>query len=220
MKDNIPHQRFYNKVIKRIFDLFLSVTGLILLCPLFLLIAILIKLDTRGPVFFKQYRLGLNGSKFYIIKFRTMVVGAENMGSGLLITSSDNRITKTGDFLRKTSLDELPQLINIIKGEMSIVGPRPPATYSPYDGYINYPERVKVRFNLRPGVTGLAQVIYRNDVFWEDRFGLDVYYVENNSFLMDVKIIVNTILSIVNKKNIYGEELSDKSNSNLKRKEN
>ncbi len=123
-----------------------------------------------------------------------MVVNAENMGTGLCIRSiSDNRITKVGAFLRKTSLDELPQFVNILKGDMSIVGPRPPATYFPYKGYENYPEWAQKRFNIRPGITGLAQVVYRTNAEWDERIGLDIKYIDNITFITDIRLIIDTV---------------------------
>jgi len=152
-----------NLCLKRIIDIIGSLVGLVILSPVFLVIALFIKMDSPGPVFFVQDRLGLRGRTFRIIKFRTMVVNAENIGDGLRVKSErDPRITKVGRILRATSLDELPQLINVLKGDMSLVGPRPPATYHPYDGYAKYPEWAKKRFEMRPGITGLAQVRLRN----------------------------------------------------------
>src|SRR5690554_3546153 len=151
--------------VKRFFDFVGALCGLIILSPVFLIIAILIRLDSKGPVFFTQERLGKNGKVFNIIKFRTMIVNAENLGEGLRVSTEDDpRITKVGKVLRATSLDELPQLINVVKGDMSLVGPRPPATYHPYDGYVNYPDWAKKRFEMRPGITGLAQITVRNSV--------------------------------------------------------
>src|SRR5699024_4619712 len=142
----------FNLVLKRLIDLVGSVFGIILLSPLFVIISVLIKLDSKGAILFKQKRLGKYGEPFYILKFRTMVENAENIGDGLTVKNeSDSRITKTGHFLRKTSLDELPQLFNVFIGNMSLVGPRPPVTYFPYDGYENYPEWAKKRFSMKPG---------------------------------------------------------------------
>src|SRR5699024_479670 len=147
----------FNLVIKRVIDLIGSVAGIIILSPLFVIISILIKLDSKGSILFKQKRLGKYGEPFYILKFRTMVENAEKIGDGLTVkTESDTRITKVGHFLRKTSLDELPQLFNVFIGNMSLVGPRPPVTYFPYDGYEHYPEWAKARFTMKPGITGLA----------------------------------------------------------------
>lgn len=212
---------FYKKYFKRIFDILLSSIGVIVLFPLFFILALAIKIDSKGPVFFTQDRLGKKGKVFRILKFRTMIVGAEKIGTGLFIkTKKDNRITKVGNFLRKTSLDELPQLINIFKGDMSIVGPRPPVTYYPYEGYENYSEFAKKRFDIRPGITGLAQVIYRTNAEWDDRIKLDVKYVDNVTFLFDVKLIINTFFKVLNQENIYGEVLLDKEKMNINEDDN
>jgi len=169
--------RKVNLLIKRFVDILGSFIGIIILSPLFILVAICIKVTSEGPVFFKQKRLGKDGKVFDIIKFRTMIVNAEKIGDGLTVKSEDDpRITKVGKLLRKTSLDELPQLINVLKGDMSLVGPRPPATYSPYDGYENYPEWAKRRFDMRPGMTGLAQITVRNSVVWDKRIVIDNIY--------------------------------------------
>lgn len=141
----------YAKYIKRLLDLILSLIALVVLSPIMLIVAILIKIDSKGPVFFLQERLGKNGKVFKIIKFRTMVVGSEQ--KGLRITGkNDDRITKIGNILRNTSIDEIPQLINIIKGDMSLIGPRPPVTYFPYK-YENYSDIQKKRFEVKPGIT-------------------------------------------------------------------
>ena len=191
--------------IKRIFDFCACLLGLIIISPFFGLICLAIKLDDHGPVFFKQQRIGKNGKIFGIYKFRTMVVNAESIGDGLVVkTEEDPRITKVGKFLRKVSLDELPQLLNIIKGEMSLIGPRPPVVYHPYDGYDNYPERAKKRFDMRPGITGLAQVEKRNSASWDERIEIDVKYVEQFSLLLDIKIFFRTFLSMK-----YTEEYTD-----------
>lgn len=190
--------------VKRFFDVIGAVCGLIILSPVFLVIAILIRLDSKGPVFFTQERLGKNGKVFNIIKFRTMIVNAENLGEGLRVnTEDDPRITKVGKVLRATSLDELPQLINVVKGDMSLVGPRPPATYHPYDGYANYPEWAKKRFEMRPGITGLAQVNVRNSVSWNERIEVDNQYVDAFGIWLDAKIILRTFYRIVKPENVY-----------------
>ena len=147
--------RTVNLFLKRFFDILCSGLGLIIASPFILIIAILVKTSSKGPIFFLQERLGKKGKVFKIIKFRTMVVNAENMGTGVKETGkSDPRITKIGHILRATSMDELPQLVNVLKGDMALVGPRPPVTYHPYDGYDNYPEWAKPRFQMRPGMTG------------------------------------------------------------------
>lgn len=189
--------------IKRIFDFFGSLIGIIILLPLLLIISIIIKINSKGPVLFKQKRLGENGKLFNIFKFRTMVIGAEKKGNGIFVkTEDDNRITTIGKFLRAASLDELPQLLNVIKGDMSLVGPRPPLLYHPYE-YGNYSSVQKERFKMKPGITGLAQVKVRNSVPWDKRIILDVEYVDNFSICLDFKIILLTIKSILFKESIY-----------------
>jgi lipopolysaccharide/colanic/teichoic acid biosynthesis glycosyltransferase len=133
-----------------------------------------------------------------------MIVNAENLGEGLRVSTEDDpRITKVGKVLRATSLDELPQLINVVKGDMSLVGPRPPATYHPYDGYANYPEWAKKRFEMRPGITGLAQVNVRNSVSWNERIEVDNQYVDAFGIWLDAKIILRTFYRIVKPENVY-----------------
>ena len=196
--------RWLNLVIKRCTDIIGSTLGMIILLPLFLIVASLIKLTSKGPIFFRQDRLGYRGKVFQIIKFRTMVVGAEQMGDGLKVKNdNDARITAIGRFIRRTSIDELPQLINVLKGDMSLVGPRPPATYHPYQGYEAYPKVAKRRFAMRPGMTGLAQVRVRNSVTWEERIKYDVEYVKRFNVLLDVKILFETIAVVLKSKNIY-----------------
>ena len=173
---------------------------IILISPILLIISLTIILDSPGTVIFKQKRLGYKGKEFDIYKFRTMVTNAEKMGDGLVIKSeSDERITRVGKLLRKVSLDELPQFFNIVKGDMCFVGPRPPVTYHPYDGYENYSDEAKKRFEMKPGITGLAQVKLRNAGTWDERIAIDVQYVENYSWWLDIKIIFLTAFSMINK---------------------
>lgn len=196
--------RKINIILKRLVDIVGSLVGIILLSPILLLISLMIKLTSKGPVLFRQERLGKNGATFKILKFRTMVVGAEKIGDGLTVKSeSDSRITKIGALLRKTSLDELPQLINVLIGEMSLVGPRPPVTYFPYEGYNNYPNWAKKRFTMQPGVTGLTQVTVRNSVPWDDRIKVDNKYIDSFTIFIDLKIIIQTILKMFKSENIY-----------------
>lgn len=196
----------YAKYFKRILDFILSLIAIIILSPVFLIIAIAIKIDSKGPIFFLQERLGKDGKVFKIIKFRTMVVNAEHIGDGLKVKSEkDNRITKIGKILRKTSLDELPQFVNVLKGDMTIIGPRPPVTYYPYK-YEEYTEEQKNRFNVKPGITGLAQVKVRNSVSWDERIKIDLLYVKKVTFLSDIKIAILTFISVFNKKGIYIEK--------------
>lgn len=193
-------------IFKYVFDFLASLLGLIIISPLFLGICIAIKINDSGPVFFRQKRIGKDGIIFEIIKFRTMVINAEKIGDGLVVQSEDDpRITKVGRLLRKTSLDELPQLLNLLLGQMSLIGPRPPVTYHPYNGYENYPERAKKRFLMRPGITGLAQVEKRNSATWDERIEIDIDYIENFSLLLDIKILFKTISSMK-----YTEEYTEK----------
>jgi len=191
-------------IMKRIMDIVCSFLAIIVLVPLIILISILIKLDSPGPVFFLQERLGKNGKVFKIRKFRTMIVGAEGIGSGLWIDgANDNRITKIGGFLRKSSLDELPQLFCILSGNMSLVGPRPPVTYHPYKGYINYPNWAKNRFSMRPGITGLAQITVRNSVSWDKKIEIDNEYINKFSIWFDIRILLKTIKVVFQRKSVY-----------------
>lgn len=197
--------RELNLFIKRIIDILGSLIGMIILLPLFVIIAILIKLTSEGPVFFRQERLGKDGKVFKILKFRTMVVNAEKIGDGLKVKSeNDSRITKIGRFLRATSLDELPQLWNVFIGQMSLVGPRPPVPYHPYK-YSEYTNFQKRRFVMRPGMTGLAQVTVRNSVSWDERINIDVKYIDQFNIWLDIKILFKTLQKIFKRESIYLE---------------
>lgn len=182
----------YKCFLKRFLDILCSFIGLIICLVPMLLIAILIKIDSRGPVLFKQKRIGKNKKVFNILKFRSMCVGAENTGSGVYSGKGDKRVTKIGRFLRATSLDEIPQFINILRGDMSFIGPRPPLTYHPWP-IEEYTEEQLKMFNVRPGITGWAQVNGRKDVEWNRRIELNVYYVEHRSFFFDLKILFKTV---------------------------
>lgn len=189
-------------IIKKIFDIISSAIGIVILSPLFLIVSILIKLDSPGKVLFIQDRLGKDGKVFKIYKFRTMCDNAINIGNGLFTDETDSRITKIGSFLRKTSIDELPQLFNILKGDMSLVGPRPPVPNFPYK-YDEYSDVQKIRFEMLPGITGWAQVVGRNSIDWDERIALDIDYVKNYSFLWDIKIIILTLAKVVKREDIY-----------------
>lgn len=187
-----------NLIIKSILDFVLTLIGTVTISPILLLIAILIKCTSEGPVLFKQERLGYHGKVFRIYKFRTMVVNAEHIGTGVVINEKDDpRVTKIGRFLRSTSLDELPQVFNVLMGDMALVGPRPPVTYHPYNGYENYPEWAKKRFDMRPGMTGLVQITIRSDASWNERMKIDCEYVEKFSVLFDIKILLGTIKTVI-----------------------
>ena len=190
--------RYTNLFLKRVFDFICSGIGLAVISPLLLIISILVKTSSEGPIFFLQERLGKKGKVFKIIKFRTMVVNAEKIGSGIRVSGkNDNRITKIGRLLRSTSMDELPQLINVLKGEMSLVGPRPPVTYHPYKGYDNYPEWAKPRFEMRPGMTGLVQISTRSKATWDERMKIDLEYIEKFSVIFDIKILFATVKTVL-----------------------
>ena len=186
-------QGFYNRVVKRLLDLLIALFVLLLFFPLLLLIALAVRLDSTGPALFRQERLGRNGKTFQICKFRTMVVNAEHTGSGVYSNDADPRQTRVGRFLRKTSLDELPQVVwNVLRGEMSLIGPRPPLTYHPWPLEAYTPEQRRM-FEVRPGLTGWAQIHGRKGVEWNERIRLNVWYVDHVSFPLDIKIFFKTI---------------------------
>ena len=188
--------RGFYRAVKRFLDVTASILGLVLLSPLLLAVSILIKIDSRGPVIFRQKRIGRNGKVFEIYKFRSMCVGAEKTGSGVYSGKGDARVTRIGKILRATSIDELPQLLNILKGEMSFVGPRPPLTYHPWK-YEEYTDFQKRMFEVRPGITGWAQVNGRKDVEWHKRIELNVWYVDHMSLLLDIKIMFMTAFKVL-----------------------
>ncbi len=195
----------WGKIAKRSFDILFSSIVLVLLSPIFLLVAILIKIDSRGPIFFRQERVGAD-KNFYIFKFRTMYDGAEAKHAeyikkygNMFKLKNDPRVTKLGKILRKFSIDELPQFINVFLGEMSVVGPRPPM---PIEVKL-YTQEQRKRLGIKPGITGLWQVSGRSDVSFEEWVKLDVYYIENWSFGMDIKIILRTLVVIFTKKGAY-----------------
>lgn len=186
----------YKKVIKRVIDILISFLVLLVFCWLYAIIALLIKLTSKGPVIFKQKRLGRGGKEFNIYKFRSMCVGAETTGSGVYSGKGDARVTKIGKIIRATSIDELPQMINILKGDMSLIGPRPPLTYHPWP-LEEYTDEQRRMFEVRPGITGWAQVNGRKEVEWHHRIELNVWYVDHVSFLLDIKILFMTLFKVV-----------------------
>ena len=181
----------YRHFFKRFTDIIISLLGIVIGGIPMLIVALLVKLDSPGPVLFKQARLGKNGKQFHIYKFRSMCVGAEK--SGVYSDNQDKRVTKVGKFIRATSLDELPQFFNILKGDMSLIGPRPPLTYHPWplEEYTDFQRRM---FEVRPGITGWAQVHGRKDVEWHHRIELSVWYVDHLSFWLDIKIMFKTVV--------------------------
>lgn len=186
----------YKHFVKRSLDIILSVIGIAICCIPMLIIAIAIKIDSPGPVIFKQKRLGYKGKIYEIWKFRSMCVGAEQKGSGVYTSRGDSRVTRVGNVLRKTSLDEIPQLFNTLLGQMSFVGPRPPLTYHPWklDEYTTEQRRM---FDVRPGITGWAQVNGRKGVEWNRRIELNVWYVDHVSLWLDLKILWLTVWKVL-----------------------
>lgn len=195
-------------IIKEILDKILALILLLITLPIFIIVSISIKLESKGPVIFKQQRLGRNGKPFTIYKFRTMVNNAVNMGSGIFTSKNDSRITKVGKVLRKTSVDELPQLVNILKGEMSFIGPRPPLLNHPYE-YKDYDDIQVLRFSVLPGITGYAQAYARNSIKWPDRIKMDVYYYKNFSLWFDLKILIKTVLTVVTSEGTYSNRKNE-----------
>ena len=190
----------YKYFFKRVLDIVVSLIALTIIFVPLLLVALLIKIDSKGPVIFKQQRIGKNGKVFNIYKFRSMCVGAEQTGSGVYSGKGDKRVTKIGRILRATSIDELPQLINILKGDMSFIGPRPPLTYHPWT-IDKYTEEQLKMFNVRPGITGWAQVNGRKEVEWNKRIELNLWYIEKISFWLDLKILFLTVAKVLTNAN-------------------
>ena len=201
------------KYFKRLFDITISMIGLIITSPILLITAIAIKLESPGPIIFKQERLGLNGKVFKIYKFRSMCVDAEK--GGVYEKKGDSRVTKVGKLIRKTSIDELPQFVNILKGDMSLIGPRPALTYHPWP-YNEYIEEQKRMFHVRPGVTGWAQVNGRKEVEWPRRIELNVEYVDKMSLYFDLMIFFKTIFKVLRMEdNLNVKETASKKNTNV-----
>jgi len=195
-------------IIKRIFDLAISIVAVALLWPFLLLISALIKLESDGPVLFIQDRIGKDGTAFRMYKFRTMVVNAEHTGTGLCSYPGDARVTKVGRYLRAVSLDELPQLYNVLTGSMSIVGPRPAVTYELGD-YAALTDDMKIRFTVKPGITGLAQVSGRNSLDWQQKIALDNQYVARFArlgIIEDVIIAIKTVWVMLSMRNVIEQE--------------
>ena len=189
---------FYHSYGKRLLDLTLTVPALIVFSPLIGIVALLVRVKLGSPVFFRQQRPGLHGVPFMLIKFRTMTDARDEQGN---LLPSAKRLTPWGQFLRSTSLDELPELVNVLKGEMSLVGPRP--LVMKYLGRYT-PEQMR-RHEALPGITGWAQVNGRNALSWEEKFRLDVWYVEHQSFRLDLRIMMLTILKVFKREGISGQ---------------
>jgi lipopolysaccharide/colanic/teichoic acid biosynthesis glycosyltransferase len=187
----------------RALDLAVASVALVVTAPLLAVAALLIKLESRGPVFYRQRRVGLHGQPFELWKLRTMVPGAETMGAGIYVVEGDPRITRTGRLLRRFSLDELPNLVNVIRGEMAIVGPRPTVQ----EQVDRYTERQRRRLEVKPGITGWAQVNGRTSLPWPERIELDVWYVENRSLRLDLRILAKTARLLATGHGLYSDEL-------------
>lgn len=201
-------------VIKRAFDIVSSGLLIILLTPLWIVIAIVIKCDSKGPVFFKQERRTKDGRVFQMLKFRSMVVNAEKMGTGLFNYENDPRVTKVGRKLRDSSLDELPQLFNIFIGDMTVVGPRPCVTYELGD-FDTLNKRYKKRFKVKAGLTGLAQIKGRNDISWDEKVTYDNEYVDlfnKYGFLIDIKIGLESVFKAFKHEKIYENKADESMN--------
>ena len=201
----------FNLFLKRMFDISVSAIALIIFIPIWIGVAIIIKEDSKGPVLFKQGRRTKNGRVFNMFKFRSMVINAEHMGTGLFNYEDDPRVTKVGRFLRNSSIDELPQLINILKGDMSVVGPRPCVTYELGD-FDTLNSKYKKRFEMKAGLTGLAQVKGRNDISWDKKVTYDNQYVDlfrKYGILIDIKILLDSIVKVFKKENIYENKKND-----------
>jgi len=191
-----PASPLYRDHIKRILDLAIAIPVFLVVALPLAIVAILIKLDSPGPVFFKQERIGKDGKIFKMIKFRSMCVNAEYTGSGVYSDKNDARVTRVGKFLRATSIDELPQLFNVFSGDMSLLGPRPPLTYHPWK-WEEYTEEQRHMFDVRPGFSGWAQMHGRREIEWHHRIELNVWYVRHVTFALDARIFFMTIVKIL-----------------------
>lgn len=190
------YNSIYCKYIKGIVARIIAAVFLVLFCWVYAIIAIAVKInDPAGPIIFKQERLGKGGKVYRMYKFRSMKVGAEHSGSGVYSDGHDNRVTKVGRIIRATSLDELPQLVNVLKGDCCFVGFRSPLTYHPWT-WNEYTDEQKKMFRLKPGITGWAQVNGRKTVEWHDRISMNVWYSEHSSFLLDIKILFMTVFKV------------------------
>ena len=187
----------------RALDIALAGVLLVVTSPLFALAALAIRLESRGPVFYRQLRVGRGGEQFQLWKLRTMVPGAEAMGAGIYVLEGDARITRVGRLLRRFSLDELPNLVNVLRGEMAIVGPRPTVQ----EQVDRYTDRQRRRLEVKPGITGWAQINGRTSLPWPERIELDVWYVEHRSLRLDLRILAKTARMLATGHGLYSEDL-------------
>lgn len=206
-----PASPLYRDHIKRILDLAVAIPVFVVAAIPMGLVALAIKLDSEGPVFFKQERIGKDKKVYHMLKFRSMVQHAEHTGSGVYSGKDDPRVTKVGRFIRATSMDELPQLFNVLKGDMSLIGPRPPLTYHPWP-LEEYTEEQLHMFDVRPGFSGWAQMHGRREVEWHHRIELNNWYVDHVRFSLDAKIFFQTVATILcgNKGNVNVSETVSK----------
>lgn len=208
--------------VKRFFDILISGILLIILSPVMLIVAIAVKLDSKGEIIFKQNRLTKDGRVFQMYKFRSMCQNAQNMGTGINNYAGDFRVTRVGGFIRKTSLDELPQLVNVLKGDMSLIGPRPPVEKLSLGDYEDLTPEYKKRFQVKGGITGLAQVNGRNELPWEEKIIYDNRYVDRlkkEGIKVDLEILFKTVAVVLGKEGILEEKdeaLSGKSDEEVR----
>lgn len=196
----------YEKYVKRWLDFFIALIATPFVCVLIVIVAPAIYLNDAGPVFYNAERRGMNGKKFKMFKFRSMYVNSpdlKNTDGSTFNSADDPRVTKVGRLLRKSSIDEIPQILNVLKGDMSFIGPRPTLAQTPYE---QLDEMRKKRLRVRPGITGYAQAYYRNSITQDEKFKYDCEYVDQVTFMTDVKILIKTISSVLKRENIYVSE--------------
>jgi len=187
---------------RRAFDVLVAATGLVLCAPLIALAIVAIRLESKGSPIYRQRRVGRDGREFDVIKLRTMVAGAESIGAGLAVAAGDARITRVGALLRRASLDELPNLVNVLRGEMAIIGPRPTLPHQ----VAQYTERERGRLAARPGITGWAQVNGRTTLPWEQRIELDLWWIEHRTWRVDLEILRRTVRMVLGGDGLYKGE--------------
>jgi lipopolysaccharide/colanic/teichoic acid biosynthesis glycosyltransferase len=186
-------------VIRRTLDILVSSLALLLSSPVLAVAMVAVRLESRGPIIYRQRRVGLNGRQFDVLKLRTMVDGAEHIGAGLAVNENDSRITRVGAFLRRTSLDELPNLLNVLRGEMSLIGPRPTLPVQ----VEQYTACQRGRLQIKPGITGWAQVNGRTSLPWSERIELDLYYIAHRSLALDLRILWRTVAMVLGGSGLY-----------------
>jgi lipopolysaccharide/colanic/teichoic acid biosynthesis glycosyltransferase len=189
-------------MLRRAFDVVLAGSALLVASPFLLVAIVAIRVESRGGAFYRQRRVGKDGRAFDVLKLRTMVTGAEHMGAGLAVSEGDTRITRVGRFLRRTSLDEVPNLINVLRGDMAIVGPRPTVPVQ----VDRYTERQRGRLAVKPGITGWAQVNGRTELPWDERIELDLWYIEHRSWRLDLRILLLTVRMVFGGEGLYRGE--------------